>query len=358
MSDRTILVTGGTGLVGDAIAQALAGASVIALSRHGAEGWGSDGPDGGRAISTLSPRRSGHVVSGSDAQGVTHLTGDVTQPRMGLPRSAYRKLAARVDVVVHCAGVSDFTTPRRVTDALNVNGTRHAAAFAADARAGFYHVSTGYIRARGTAVRGRWGAEIYLNSKREAEGHARACKTFAAIIRPSIVFGHSQDGSSPSFQGLHRLIATMLENRMPLLPFPPHTRVDFLPRDIVGGVIARLVLDEFLGEYWLTAGADAPTFSRVIEILAAFGENLGIDVRSPRFVTRDMIERLIKPVGGKAVARRVDVLLALTSHFTEESLPCSRGPADAVDLERALRRGIEYWSESHGAHAVAGTGRA
>jgi nucleoside-diphosphate-sugar epimerase len=351
MSDPVILVTGGTGLLGEAVIQALDGATAISLSRHGAGGWESGGPRDRRSISALLPQHSGHVVSGSRARDVAHVNGDVTQPRLGLSPSVYDELSNRVTAVVHCAGVSDFTTPRGVTDALNVQGTRHAAAFAERAGVALYHVSSGYVRARGTAVNGRWGAEVYLDSKRRAERLALRCKTFAAILRPSIVFGHSLDGSSPSFQGLHRLIGMMLDNRMPLLPFPPGTRVDFLPRDLVGRVMARLVMEGFTGEYWLTAGTDAPTFGRVVEILVEFGHGLGIGMHPPRFVTRDMIERLLKPAGGEAVARRLDVLLALTSHMMEEPLPCSRGPAEPVDLETTLRRSAAYWGERHGLRA-------
>jgi nucleoside-diphosphate-sugar epimerase len=345
VSEPAILVTGGTGLLGDVTIQALAGRSMISLSRHGADGWQSDGPRDRRSISGLLPQPSGHAVRGTEARHVTHLVGDVTQPRMGLAPDAYTELAERVGTIVHCAGVSDFTTPRRVTDAFNIEGTRQVVAFAEDAGAALYHVSTGYIQAQGTAVRGRWGAEVYLNSKRQAERVAATCKTLAAIVRPSIVFGDSLDGSSPSFQGLHRLIGMMLENRMPLLPFSSQTLVDFLPRDVVGGVIARLAVEGFTGEYWLTAGTDAPTFGRVVEILLEFGRERGVEMEPPRFVTVDMIERLLKPVGGEAVARRLDVLLALTSHMREEPLPCSRGPAEAVDLEAALRVGAAYWGE-------------
>jgi nucleoside-diphosphate-sugar epimerase len=254
-------------------------------------------------------------------------------------------------VVVHAAGVSDFTTPRRVTDALNVEGTRHVARFAEHARAPLYHVSTGYVEKRGTSVRGRWGAEVYLDSKREAERIAQACPTIAAVVRPSIVFGHSRDGSTPSFQGLHRLVGMMLENRMPLLPFSPRTRVDFLPRDVIGGVVARLVLTGFEGEYWLTAGEDALTFGRVVELLLGFGHELGAELQSPRFVTQDMIDRLIKPAGGEAVARRVDLLLALTSHHVEEALPSSLEDADRVDLEDVLLKAARYWAARHGIDA-------
>jgi nucleoside-diphosphate-sugar epimerase len=334
--------------LGDAIVDALGGTRVISLSRHGAAGWQPGGPRERRSISSLLPQGSVHLVNGSQNGAIEHVIGDVSQPRLGLAPDLYAELAGRVSKVIHCAGVSDYTTPRRVTEALNVTGTREVAAFAEYASAPLYHVSTGYIQAHGSAVKGRWGAEIYLDSKRRAEQIASDCKTLAAIVRPSIVFGSSRDGSSPSFQGLHKLVAMLLDNRMPLLPFSAATLVDFLPRDLVGEEIARLALTDFSGEHWLTAGTAAPTFGRVVEIVVELAEQLQLELQPPRFVTLDMIERLIKPVGGPAVARRLDVLLALTSHLQEQPLPCSRPVADAAELEQALRLGVAYWCERQG----------
>jgi nucleoside-diphosphate-sugar epimerase len=345
-----ILVTGGTGLLGDVTVQALGAERAISLSRHGAEGWQAGGPAQRRSISALVPQGSSHLVLGSQNGGVEHVIGDVSQPRMGLQPGPYAQLAQRVSKVIHCAGVSDYTTPRRVTDVINVEGTREVAAFAEYAGAPLYHVSTGYIQARGSTVNDRWGAEVYLASKRRAEEIASDCKTLAAIVRPSIVFGSSRDGSSPSFQGLHKLVAMMLENRVPLLPFSELTRVDLLPRDLVGAEIARLAVEDFTGEYWLTAGAAAPTFGRVVEIVLELAEQLELELQPPRFVTLDMIERLIKPVGGPAVARRLDVLLALTSHLMVQPLPCSGAIASAAELEETLRLSAAYWYESQGLH--------
>ncbi|HEX8743254.1 MAG TPA: SDR family oxidoreductase [Thermoleophilaceae bacterium] len=355
MSGRTILVTGGTGLIGQAVVDALGDTPVISLTRHGAGGWREDGPRDRRSVSALLPDRHGHVVRASEGGSAVHVSGDVVQPRLGLSDDDYADLAERVDAVVHAAGVSDFTTPRRVTEAMNVESTRNVARFAERAGAPLYHISTGYVRNEGTSVRGRWGAQVYLESKRAAEAIARECGTYRAIIRPSVVFGHSRDGSTPSFQGLHRLVGMMLENRMPLLPFSADTLVDFLPRDVIGGVTARLVLAEFEGEFWLTAGEDALSFGRVVELLLGFGRDLGRELQPPRFVSMDMIDRLIKPAGGEAVARRVDLLLALTSHHVEEPLPSSLEEADRVDLEQVLLKGARYWAERQGLSASEAT---
>ncbi|HZV75455.1 MAG TPA: SDR family oxidoreductase [Conexibacter sp.] len=344
----SILVTGGTGLVGRAIVDALADVPVLSLTRHGAPGWSAGGLRDSRAVSSLLSAGGGHVVAACDADHVTHVHGDVTQPQLGLPDAVYSDLADQVKLVIHAAGVTDYTTPRAVTNAVNVTGTRHVARFAERADAPLYHVSTGYVRAQGSSVRGRFGAQVYLDSKREAESIAATCGTFAAMVRPSLVFGHSADGSTASFQGLHRLVGMVLQNRMPLLPFPAETRVDFLPRDVVGRAIARLARDRVHGDAWLTAGSDALTFGRVVELLLAFAAACGRQVDSPRFVSRDMIDRLIKPAGGAAIARRIDLLLALTSHLIADPLPSSLGANDRVDLEAALWRGTAFWAERNG----------
>lgn len=347
-----VLVTGGTGLVGSAVLDALADVRAVSLSRHGAQGWSAGDAPRGRAASGLLPG-GGHVVGAYASAGAAHVQADVTQPLLGLSAHAYEELAARVDVVVHAAGVTDYTTPRAVTEAVNVAGTRQVARFAERAQAPLYHVSTGYVRAQGSSVRGRFGAQVYLDSKRAAEAVAAECATLAAIVRPSIVFGHSADGSSASFQGLHRLVGTILEERLPLLPFGPETRVDFLPRDVVGREIARLVRERREGEQWLTAGAAAPTFGRLVELLLELAAARGRRLEPPRFVSREMIERLVKPAGGPVLARRVDLLLALTSHLDAAPLPSSLAAAEDLDLEEAFRRSAAYWAERSGWDAAA-----
>jgi nucleoside-diphosphate-sugar epimerase len=347
---RRILVTGGTGLVGQAIIEALDhGAEAISLTRHGSDGW-SAGRSGGGSAAGLVPSLHGHVVARVPAaERARHVRGDVTQPRLGLGDGEYERLAQEVDVVVHSAGVSDFTTPRRTTYALNLDGARNVAAFAEDADAPLYHVSSGYVNANGTSLGGRWGAEVYIGSKRAAEEAVRDCRMLAAVVRPSIVWSHSRTGWTPSFQGLHRLVGMMFENKLPLLPFGPQTRVDFLPHDTIGATIAELVRTEFDGEHWLTAGERAMPFGRCVDLVLELGERLGLELDCPRFIDPEMIDRLIRPAGGETVSRRVDLMLALTTHFSSQDvLPSSLSGDEVPDLELAFVRGAEHWAERNG----------
>jgi nucleoside-diphosphate-sugar epimerase len=340
MDANTIIVTGGTGLVGRSIVDALDGDAVVSLSRGGADRRAT------AAASRLLGGAHGHRV----ADGPAHVRADVTRPRLGLARDEYAALAESSTAIVHCAGITDFTTPKPAVDAVNVEGTRHVIALARDAGAPLYHVSTAYVEADATAVNGRWGAGVYLASKRAAEQLVQESGLPKAIVRPSIVFGDSRTGDSPSFQGLHRLVGMMLREELPLLPFAPATRVDFLPRDVVGAVTARLVRGGFRGDFWLASGTHALTFERVVELVLEHARRHGRELRPPRFVERELLERLLKPVGGAAIARRIDVLLAVTSHFASRPLlPSSLAPAERPDLESAFLRGVDHWARVTGA---------
>lgn len=347
---RKALVTGATGLVGSAIVEAMADIDVVSLTRHGAAGWGAGPSVRSASASSLLPHLHGHVVPAVDGHNhAVHVTGDVTRPLFGLDKDEYERLAASVDLVVHAAGVSDFTMPKAATEELNVAGTRHVAAFAERAGLPLYHVSTGYVHAQGTSLNGRWGAGVYVDSKRRAEGLLEDSSVLEAVVRPSIVFSDSRTGWSPSFQGLHRVIGMMLEDKIPLLPFEPDVRVDFLPRDVVGRTVAALVRTSYSGEFWLTAGSSALEFGRVVELLMGYGERLQLELHPPRFVSQEMIERLLKPAGGKAVARRIDLLVALTSHFSSSpELPSSLADSEKGDLEDALMKGARYWAQRQG----------
>jgi nucleoside-diphosphate-sugar epimerase len=345
----TILITGATGLTGSAIVEAMRGVRIVSLTRHGAAGWTHGSARHGMSAAGLLPGRLGHTVPAAAGDAVVeHVVGDVTQPLLGLRRSESERLAASVDVVLHAAGASDYTTPRRAIRDVNVEGTRRVVAFANSAALPLYHLSTGYIHAQGRTLNGHWGAGSYFDSKREAERVLEHSSTLRAIVRPSIVFGDSHSGWSPSFQGFHRVIGLMLENRLPLLPFAPEVRADFLPRDVIGARIAELVLGDFRGELWLTAGAGALSFGRIVELLMDYGAASGLELQPPRFVAEEMLERLLKPAGGAALARRLDLLVALTSHFSSTpELPSSLADQEKGDLEDALVKGARHWMLRH-----------
>jgi nucleoside-diphosphate-sugar epimerase len=326
---KTVVVTGASGVLGSALLPRLQGFELVCLA-HSRRG---------------------------DQVGARWVQGDLTQPRMGLDGRAFRRLASRADAVVHCAAATDFGADEAVVRALNVGGTDNVLQFAALADAPLYYVSTAFV-ARAASARDATGPGCYLASKTIAEAHVRSSGLPAAIVRPSVVIGDSLTGSIARFQGLHALAGAFLRNSLPIVPLPDDARIDFLPQDVVAACIADLVRREDAhGEWWLTAGAEAPSVHRVLDRCAEIGQALGLDLTRPRLMESEVVGRLIRPVFIEPLPpqarRRFDQLLDMTALF-EGAEPFSSSLADlgravsTEQLEDAFVRSMWYWAEVKG----------
>jgi len=109
---ETVLVTGGTGLIGKALVEALrsTGLRVWKLAR--------------------------------EATGAGAIAGDISVPRFGLDADRYRALCENVDVVMHVAGAINWVLPYGSLVPTNVNGTDHVLDFCAASGARIVHVSS------------------------------------------------------------------------------------------------------------------------------------------------------------------------------------------------------------------------
>src|SRR5262252_5021765 len=167
---RTVLLTGASGVVGRALLPRLRDFDVACLVHR-------------------SP------VSGPN---VTAVPGDIAKPMLGLAEQAYVELAARVDAVIHCAAVTDFSRTDGSLEATNIAGTEHVAAFAAAADAVLCHVSTAFVHTKTDGDRGRT-AIGYAASKSAAEESVRSSGVPHVILRPSVVIGDSATGEIAAF---------------------------------------------------------------------------------------------------------------------------------------------------------------
>ncbi|MEV7617236.1 SDR family oxidoreductase [Streptomyces sp. NPDC089799] len=339
-SHPTVLLTGASGVVGSALLPQLSDCHVIALIHR-------------------------TPVAGADEQ----LAGDLTAPRLGLDPDAYRALAARVDVIVHCAAVTGFSNGPEATHALNEAGTRRMTELAADAGAVLHHVSTAFVD-RNDLTRAQLGQdhgdatarpEDYLDSKRAGEDVVRSSGVPAVIIRPSVVIGDSVTGAISAFQGMHGILHGLLRGVLPLVPVPAESPVDFVPQDLVAATIAGLIRQGRRdGEVWVTAGNSALSTERVMQVVGDTAEELGLDPVRPRMVGPEMIDRLIRPVFianlHPRARRRFDDMLAMTALFAhghvfptglgrEPGVPAAPRPEE---LEAALRASVAYMAHAKG----------
>jgi NADH dehydrogenase len=148
-----VLVTGGTGVVGEAAVRALVarGHEVRLLSRHAdrdARAWPA---------------------------GVLAHEGDVTRPE------SLRGAADGCDAVLHLVGIVDESPPELTYERVNVEGTRHVVAEAE--RAGVAHLV--YASSLGADT----GESPYHRSKRAGEEIARGFSRRWVIVRPGNVYG-------------------------------------------------------------------------------------------------------------------------------------------------------------------------
>jgi len=215
-----ILVTGAAGLIGGEVCARLAarGYDVTAMVRRTPEVRGNDG---------------------SEVAGLRTLSGDVTQPMMGMTPQPF-------DVVIHCAASLEFDAPEEELRTVNVEGTRNALAFAKAAGANFLHVSTAYVCgvregeiAEGPVPEGTQFTNRYEASKAAAEAVVAASGVPFAIARPSIVLGDSASGAIRDFPSLCNVFRLMARGKITQFPCIPRSTLDLVPIDhVAGGIVA------------------------------------------------------------------------------------------------------------------------
>ena len=329
---QTVLLTGGSGVVGQALLARLRDVDVVCLVHR-------------------SPIGYTHATS---------VPADITQHRLGLSPLAYERLAEQVGAVVHCAAVTDFGRSDSTIETTNVTGTQRMIEFAADAGAVLYHVSTAFVHTVAGGERGRTAAR-YASSKLAGEALVRSGSAPAVILRPSVVIGHSLSGEIAAFQGLHRVADGIFSGLVPLIPFDASWPIDFVPSDVVADSIARVVESGVTeGDYWITAGERSLRLDEAVGVCLDLADELGVAVNPPRFVPPEMFDRLIGPVFLDAlppkIARTVTGMLEFFATYLEsgETKPSSLeqlaglGVRELPDQRTSLRRSLAYWARARG----------
>ena len=187
---RTLLLTGGSGVIGRAFIDSYAAEfDIVALL-------------GSRVVGD--PR-------------VREFAGDFTHPTLGLGDADHARLVRDVDVVLHMAAITKWSTDPGELRAVNHRGTEAMLRFAAEADAPLYYLSTAFV-VRTPPTDPRFGGlAAYLESKVAAEELLRASAVSTVILRPSVVTGDSVDGRMSAFQGLHRVLGGMVRGTLPVL---------------------------------------------------------------------------------------------------------------------------------------------
>lgn len=237
----------------------------------------------------LARRRVDEMEAGdpSLAGRIELVEGDITVSGLGLDDPT--GLAASTTELWHLAAVYDLSVPREVGMRINVDGTRHVADFAEQARSlqRFQYVSTCYVSGRYTGPFGEDDLDVgqrfnnfYEETKFLAEVEVQRRRDGGlptTIYRPAVVVGDSSTGETQKYDGPYYALQLMMRQGrwavMPSIGDPTLHRFNIVPRDFVVDAIAALShLDRSLGRVYQLAD---PSPLTVAEMYGAMADAVG-----------------------------------------------------------------------------------
>ncbi|MFD5919450.1 SDR family oxidoreductase [Kitasatospora sp. NPDC058201] len=219
----------------------------------------------------------------------TCLQADLTVDGLGLDAGRRRELAAGIDAVVHCGGLTDFA-PRdhAAFDTVNAEGTRRILELADDARVPVVLLSSASaaFEVTGDDLAAR-SMRAYGRSKRRAEELATHCGQPVAVVRTALLFAALRAATPPRHQFPHALFTVMLQARPGGLPVRPDHWTDILPMETLVDYVTALtgaLIDgdtRAPGLHWVTAGPARLTAADLERACIEFLDEAGRPARGP-----------------------------------------------------------------------------
>ncbi|HEY1212066.1 MAG TPA: SDR family oxidoreductase [Bryobacteraceae bacterium] len=183
---------------------------------------------------------------------VRWLKGDISQQRLGLPKSIYMQLCESVGTIIHCAASTKFTLPLAASRNVNLRGTANVLELARQTKRlqTLLHISTTYVAGRRSGAlheaelanpEGWFSA--YEQSKFEAEKliFETGGDLPWIIARPSTIVGNSLTGKVSQSNYFHQLLRLVPSSPLPVIPGSPEVLVDIVADNwITDGLLAIL----------------------------------------------------------------------------------------------------------------------
>jgi nucleoside-diphosphate-sugar epimerase len=277
----TVLVTGASGLVGGEVVDRLlrSGFAVLALLHERSEILKNNGSP----VSTV-------------GGGLTVLSGDVTEPRLGLDTMEYRHALSEIDAVVHCAAVTSFGLPREIYQRANLLGTRRVLEFCAGSARDIplVHVSTAYVvgdrhgHVAEEHANRFWPStrNFYEESKYQGELaiHEAQMTGKTVIVRPSIIAGAEKTGRVRQFDNFYMAVRSATDGHVRSIPGDYAATLNIVPIDYVADCIASALthIDQLRGSVMHAVSRSPLALADFSTVLAEYSEFF-----VPRFLTTE-----------------------------------------------------------------------
>jgi NAD(P)-dependent dehydrogenase (short-subunit alcohol dehydrogenase family) len=268
-------VTGATGFIGRHLVERLLerDGTVYVLVREGSKG-------------RLEELRSRW---GADSDRVVAITGDLSQPRLGISDEDLGRLQGEVDHLFHLAAIYDMTADAESQKVANIEGTRHMVEFANEVEAGRVHMVSS-IAAAGL-YDGLWFEDMfdeaqdldthpYFRTKHDSEGIVRTdCERPWRVYRPGIVVGHSETGEMDKVDGPYYFFKLIQRLRGALPQWMPTIgiegkEINLVPVDFVAKALDHIAHNDdarWDGKAFSLTDPNPKTAGQVINLFARAG---------------------------------------------------------------------------------------
>jgi nucleoside-diphosphate-sugar epimerase len=337
-AERSILITGATGLLGRAVLARLLAAA-----------------DSRPRVFVLV--RGAYEFPG-DAR-VIPVRGDLCAEGLGMAPDERAAICRDVTAIVHLAADTTFSTPLERARAVNTLGTQRVLALASDCAHPVHvaHVSTAFVAGRRTGAIGEdFGSgtlgfvNAYEQSKHEAEQLVRAQAASWVILRSSTVVCDDAGGGVTQLNAVHRALRLFHDGLVAMMPGVVGSTVDAVTTSFVADAIARLSLrDDAAGQIvHLCAGAGALPLDELLDITyerwsadPLWRRRLIARPALTDLATYRLFERTIEDVGDPSLKRLTRAL----SHFVPQLALPKR--FETLNTERLLSHGAppvrDFW---------------
>jgi NAD(P)-dependent dehydrogenase (short-subunit alcohol dehydrogenase family) len=303
-------VTGATGFIGRHLVEKLLQreGTVYALVRAGSRG-------------RLEELRTGW---GADGARVVPITGELSQPGLGVSEEDLLTMRGEIDHFFHLAAIYDITADAARQEVANVEGTRHAIELAGALEVGCFH-QVSSIAAAGL-YRGVWTEDMfeeaehldnnpYFRTKHESERLVRdECQRPWRVYRPGIVVGDSRTGEIDKVDGPYFMFKSLQRLRrvapswLPVLGIEGG-EINIVPVDYVAAAIDHIAHKPRLnGRAFHLTDPDPHTAGEMINIFAQAADapqmalRLETDVTEPVTGALRSVLRLLPPAKRAAEA--------------------------------------------------------
>jgi nucleoside-diphosphate-sugar epimerase len=253
---HTVLVTGATGMIGQALVPLLAVRNdvraVFALT-HASEYLGS-------------------------SYKVTPVRADVTAgPGLGITLESSRQILDHSTVIVHAAARTRFSASLDEARAVNLEGTKNLLAFASRCSRleAFVALSTVHVAGKRTGTineddldHSEGFVNSYEQSKYETElllrQHMRALPI--SVVRLSTVLGSAATGEVRRMAAIHHALRLYYSSLAPMIPGRPDSFVDLIDLDYAASAVEHFAAEHFQAgrTFHICGGDDALTLARLL----------------------------------------------------------------------------------------------